>query len=358
MAENPGLYEASPLFKISQALGVEWPAIRDAYTLADKTVASIQEQLTNGSIPPDTSLVVFGSVARGETTSGSDVDWSLLVDGQTYRKHLQAALHIEVALKNAGCIAPAFEGTFGQLAFGHELVHYIGGSEDSNANMTRRILLLLESRSIGDAGAYGRIKNQVLRRYVDEDFTWMKDPIDGQVPRFLLNDIARYWRTVAVDFAHKRRLRQQRGWALRTVKLRLSRKLTYVAGLLACYSCAAYNISLRENYRLELTDHLSTVLEQTPLEMVASSLMPYLETEAIGNAARELFESYQEFLSLLNDREAREKLSELPAEEVLTDELYGKARRIGHRFQEALNTVFLDDGSTPFQGLTRKYGVF
>ena len=29
----------------------------------------------------DTSIVVFGSLARSELTSGSDLDWVLLVDG-------------------------------------------------------------------------------------------------------------------------------------------------------------------------------------------------------------------------------------------------------------------------------------
>src|SRR5262245_27078452 len=36
---------------------------------------------------PDTSLVVFGSVAREEVTSGSDLDWILLIDGQSVPEH-------------------------------------------------------------------------------------------------------------------------------------------------------------------------------------------------------------------------------------------------------------------------------
>jgi len=35
----------------------------------------------------DTSLVVFGSLARGEWTSGSDLDWTYLIDGQANSGH-------------------------------------------------------------------------------------------------------------------------------------------------------------------------------------------------------------------------------------------------------------------------------
>src|SRR5262245_56900889 len=36
---------------------------------------------------PDTSLVVFGAVAREEVTSGSHLDWILLIDGQSVPEH-------------------------------------------------------------------------------------------------------------------------------------------------------------------------------------------------------------------------------------------------------------------------------
>ena len=43
------------------------------------------DQLLSRQIPgytsEDTSLVVFGSLARGEWTSGSDLDWTYLIDG-------------------------------------------------------------------------------------------------------------------------------------------------------------------------------------------------------------------------------------------------------------------------------------
>jgi hypothetical protein len=41
--------------------------------------------------------------------------------------------------------APGQTGTFGNMAFSHDIIHQIGGQNDSNKNTTQRILLLLES---------------------------------------------------------------------------------------------------------------------------------------------------------------------------------------------------------------------
>ena len=48
----------------------------------------------------DTSLVVFGSLARGEWTSASDLDWTYLIDGQANSDHLVIAQKIQTILKD------------------------------------------------------------------------------------------------------------------------------------------------------------------------------------------------------------------------------------------------------------------
>src|ERR1700756_1770377 len=47
----------------------------------------------------DTSLVVFGSLARGEWTSGSDLDWTYLVDGEANSDHLAIVQQIQSLLQ-------------------------------------------------------------------------------------------------------------------------------------------------------------------------------------------------------------------------------------------------------------------
>ncbi len=61
-------------------LGANWPNIGNACDLSCRTRAELAKDL-DGFDSEDISIVVSGSLARNEYTSGSDIDWSLLVDG-------------------------------------------------------------------------------------------------------------------------------------------------------------------------------------------------------------------------------------------------------------------------------------
>jgi len=302
---------------------------------------------------------VFGSLARGEWTEKSDVDWTLLLDGQTYPEQIDTVEEIRSWIDERYRV-PGREGTFGRLSFSHDLVHRIGGRDDSNANLTQRILLLLESIPIGRQDAYDRVLRALLERYITEDFGWVVSKRPSYVPRFLLNDIARYWRTVAVDFAYKRRDRSGDGWALRTAKLRLSRKLTFAAGLVACFRCSLLPDlypdfeGLPSGERASIAVHeLQEFLRLTPLEMLAWA---YLHFETLTAAATDVFGSYDGFLELL-DGDGRERLSGLKHDEAVDDETFQHARWLGRAFQGGLNALFLEPHQGFFQ-LTRTYGVF
>src|SRR6202140_1234559 len=148
----------------------------------------------------DTSLVVFGSLARGEWTSASDLDWTYLIDGQANSDHLVIAQKMrKVFHENKDKFRPPGQtGTFGNMAFSHDIIHQIGGQNDTNKNTTQRILLLLESIAIGKrTDAYERVIKGVIDRYLDEDNNHLltRDSKKFRVPRFLLNDIVRFWRT-------------------------------------------------------------------------------------------------------------------------------------------------------------------
>lgn len=147
-------------------------------TLRQAREAAVQRRAclataTSHLVPSDdASLVVFGSLARDEATSNSDTDWTLLVDGQASATHLTTQREIDRAIRDVTDRTPGPEGIFGGLTFSHELLHRIGGAEDTNRNLTQRILLLLESTAIGPFASHERVLRGVLTRYITEDRGW------------------------------------------------------------------------------------------------------------------------------------------------------------------------------------------
>lgn len=312
----------------------------------------------------DTSLVVFGSLARGEWTVGSDLDWTYLVDSQANSDHLRIAQKIGKVVRER-YTAPGPTGTFGNLAFSHELIHQIGGQYDTNKNTTQRILLLLESTAIGNrAQAYDRVMLGVINRYLEEDTHLLShDSSHYRVPRFLLNDIVRFWRTMAVDFASKQRDREGAGWGLRNAKLRMSRKLIFASGLLICFS-AMLDPELKKQIstmkstdddaiRSNLANHIRSLVMLTPLEVLDKSVEDY---DVEKGVATDLFGAYAEFLGMLADEGIRKSLSELRAKDSRTDPTFQQVRKISGRFEKALDAMFFENSL--LGPLTRKYGVF
>jgi hypothetical protein len=315
-------------------------------------------------IPEDTSFVVFGSLARGEWTSSSDLDWALLVDGPADDAHLTMTHHIRREIKAAGWKEPGRGQLFGGLAISHELVHRIGGEGDSNRNITQRILLLLESRSPipGDV-VRERVLRVLLNRYLSDDFGYPMPPkAAARVPRFLLNDIVRYWRTMAVDFAAKRRDRAGEGWLLRNFKLRLSRKLIFAAGLVATLSCALRpplaltrtENEKEEDYTAIVAEYLLTFANRPPLDAVAWLAF---EFNAKPEVIRDIFDAYDAFLGILGDDGLRKRLEDLTPDTMAKDPLFAESRAIGDRFQRGLSKLFFDTDSRLTDAVLR-YGVF
>jgi predicted nucleotidyltransferase len=82
------------LDRLESSLGCDSRAIRKARSDATAKRNHLDE-LFRGQNSPDTSLVVFGSVARQEVTSSSDLDWILLIDGQSIPENKELERVIE-----------------------------------------------------------------------------------------------------------------------------------------------------------------------------------------------------------------------------------------------------------------------
>jgi len=346
------------VFDLERRLGASWTHIHAAHEGTARLHAALTDA-TASQHGSDTSIVALGSAGRFEFTDRSDIDWVLLIDGQADLAHQKQIASIASTVAGLASKEVGPEGTFGKMASSHDLVQYIGGGDDSNANLTRRMLLLLESRPLGNTAAYDRVVRVILERYLTGDHGWIRGRATGGVPRFLLNDVMRYWRTIAVDYAYKQWTRDKEGWALRSAKLRLSRKLIFASGLISCFSLAgeswAADPSVAQDERkLKGIEKLSAVSAQAPLDRLAGA---FAAASVQDGFVRQAFDSYDSFLGILSDGPKRTHLKELASDEADGDDSWAEITALGRTFQESLDALFFD-GDGPYPQLIRRYGVF
>jgi predicted nucleotidyltransferase len=349
----------SALDELSSHLGTTWQNIAQARR---RTAEILQKVRVLGDLASeDAAIIVYGSIGRAEVTEDSDVDWTLLIDGPSDPQHSQLVSTVADRLVALGLKRPGRTDTFGVVANSHDLVLNIAGPQDTNENLTRRILLLFESVAITSPLVRTRVIANVVDRYVTYDVVAPRaEPPRRIIPHFLLNDVVRYWRTMASDYAAKMWERQNEGWGLRNIKLRFSRKLIFIAGLLTCFSFELDPPSEAEairqdqaNQSVRLATFIRNRLDQPPLELLATILLRMKHDEV----ARKLLASYDRFLGILLDPEKREELKELKITDALQSNVWQEARRASHDFRDAVEALFLTD-ETPLRELTLRYGVF
>ncbi len=346
----------SAIAQLASRNDAAWPAIIEAQSFSQRVLADLGTLFSDLS-DPVLSLVVTGSFGRGEASRGSDADWMLLVDGPS-DPTLGALVH-DIGPRMRELIKkPVGEtGTFGALVSSHELVHHIAGTRDSNANLTRRMLLLAESRAITGADVRERVIRNILARYVVLDRS-VPSKDRPRVPQFLLNDVVRYWRTVASDYASKMWDRQHEGWATRNLKLRYSRKVLYIWGLLASFSASLYDApeldeaTSDEEHNARLADFIGRQTDKTPLEALAGALLR-LGCEDLGPA---IFGPYDRFLAVLADPGLRNQLDALSFDDAAANSVYAELREASKGYREGVLDLFFD--RSELKELVRRFGVF
>ena len=81
MLKIPGDSGGYQVNLLEKQLGINWAAIRKARTTTIEKQSSLRKAFEE-EISSDTTLVMFGSIARLEMTSGSDSDWIILLTGK------------------------------------------------------------------------------------------------------------------------------------------------------------------------------------------------------------------------------------------------------------------------------------
>jgi hypothetical protein len=340
-------------------LAAHWIAIRAARARTEELANRLSSELADLH-DANCSVVVTGSLGRAEATEGSDADWVLLVDGPSDPEHAILAREIEMRIRAIVPKEVGPTGTFGSIVASHELVHYIAGTRDSNENLTRRILLLSESSALTNALVRERVIRNILARYVLHDRSVRSKSGRRQiVPHFFLNDVVRYWRTIASDYASKMWERSRRGWGIRNVKLRFSRKLLFIWGLLAAFAGELFatseldQVENDEQYLLMLAELIRRQTDVTPLELLARVVLQTGDNDL----ADAIFSSYDQFLQVLADPDAREKLEAVRFEEAVDDPTYARLHDASQQFRRGVTRLFFD-AHPKLPKLIRDFGVF
>ena len=345
------------LEQLQTRASTHWPHIAAARDATQQRRVKLAELLC-GLGTADAALVAFGSLARQVWTSGSDLDWTLLVNGPARRDQMSTVHQVRQALIDANIKGPNPGGAFGSMASSHELVHRIGGDADTNRITTQRVLLLLESAPLlpSEGPVHQAVLGVVLDSYLGDDVVTV-----DCVPHVLLNDVVRYWRTIAVDFRAKTRERGDRGWAIRNLKLRTSRKLIFTSGLVMCLG---YHVQISQRLleapadaaerRAHLLEHLVASAQRTPLDIIAGVAVAH---PAMQSLVVPVLSEYDRFLGLIDDSMKRDHLEQLPREDAESDATYVTARDVGRRFGATVQALFFD-GQSVFVDAIQKYGVF
>jgi hypothetical protein len=337
--ETEALAAAGGLSRLTAATGVEFPTIVAARDNTNVELAGRREAMREAQRDEDVAVVLMGSWGRLEVTGGSDNDFMCLVDGER-RPEEEVHPTVEEAWEGMGRPGklPGETDLFGVPVFSAEL-RTIGLEDDGNKNLTRRMLLLLESRWVQGERVFHEVKRNVL-----EDYLRDLDK-DCHPPRSLLNDVFRYWRTIAVDFERKHRDRAGEEWGLRNAKLRTSRPLLFASGLLPVLECRRLPAD-------ELPPFLAEQFDATPIDRIAAC---FLRHGRADSGVRTLL-AYDAFLAILEDEKARAELESLAHRERDSSGVYLEAKRLGFQIREGLLSLMFE---TPdLYAMVREYAIF
>ncbi len=237
-------------------------------------------------------VIVCGSIGRGEMTRLSDID-AVVIDYAGGCTSLSCeARGVRDRLAH---LCDAFAGhqprLFGRIVSAKRLTEpplpYRGAYEDYLG-----LLIIQEGASAGSPEAYKELVARLVAGYVSI-------PNDSAVRvHRIRNGLTRLWRQTASDVTRRWQERHyDPGWLLQYAKLGVSRRVSYIGGLLPTLSDAP------------LTSLIEPYTELTPLGRIAA-LVPYAlqdHDERAKSSIRAILEITDKFVGLSGSVEWRER---------------------------------------------------
>lgn len=282
---------------------------------------------------PDVAIYATGSFARGEAGSASDLDLFFASTKGRVPRLKQIPLFAQVIEICRDARLPEFSRDGDFLTF-HELEsirNTLGSPEDDYRNhFTARLLLILESSPICNDDAYDSLVREVIDAYY-RDF---HDHSTGFKPIFLANDIVRFWKTLCLNYEHRRNrqvadITKKHDAHLSNLKLKFSRLLT-------CFSMLAL---IAQSKQVVEPSTLFEYVRTTPIRRLrlAGTTVP-----EGGKIVDKLLENYAWFLDATG--KPKEQVLEWIGERTNRDDAFARARQFGDSMLELLIRSTSDNG--------------
>jgi hypothetical protein len=154
--------------RLAARTGIAVPHIAEARHNTRMRIAELREALSTENLTTGFSICVFGSWAREELTPNSDDDWAVLAAEPFAmdNPNVSSAMIIAERRLGEGDQAPGTQSIFGMPFDAPGLINNVGLDADTNTNLTRRMLLLLESQEVAGT-VHADVWQSVLTCYLN-----------------------------------------------------------------------------------------------------------------------------------------------------------------------------------------------
>ena len=187
------------------------PSFAARLEYSDQRLRRLRDGLADAAALRDYGgLAVFtaGSYGRGEASEHSDIDLFLLHNeqfGGVTEPHLRGIRVMSAIIRQLedgdSFPLPSNDGQFFHILSVNDILENLGGPQDDYMNyFTTRMLLLLKCRPVFGEPAY----QSALERVIESYFRDYSNHTADFRTTFLANDIIRFWKTLCLNYEHKR----------------------------------------------------------------------------------------------------------------------------------------------------------
>jgi len=288
------------------------------------------EELQNNKL----CVYTTGSYGRLEASENSDVDLFFIdSDNENPTTGIDKTLinaEIIKICRNMGFPEFSKDGMYLSIHNLHEIKSELGSQLDDYKNFfTARMLLLLESKSVYN----NELHTLCLEKIIESYYIDFNDHAKSFEPIFLCNDIIRFWKTLCLNYEHRRKRkdlneadkkREKVVAHSKNLKLKFSRKLT-------CFSFILKLVSSNSSIPQE---KVMDIAKMTPTERLISLKGINGQTDA---KIQKAINSYEWFIS--KTQIPSDKMLEWLEDRNQREEAFSKSSEFGQQLFDILEEI-------------------